>query len=136
VEKVEKKVTRRELMTKRDELNEEYRYLGMESREGNVSAQTRRSEIARELRQISAEITSREPTVSIQVPRSTTGHPFRIGERAFFPGRHEVKKSVAQHLMEMIDKNREAELNRLRANGSEVDLGNIGDKATQIEREL
>jgi hypothetical protein len=137
VEKVEKpKITRKELTLQRDELNEEYRNLGMEAREGNVAAQTRRSEIARELRRVSKELHEREPVVTVNVPRSTTGHPFRVGEATFWPGHHAVKKSVAHHLMEMIDKNREAELNRLRANGAEVDLGTIGDKATQVEREL
>jgi hypothetical protein len=107
----------------------------MEARSGNQSAQVRQSEIARRLKAISDELFNREPNVTVRVPRSTTGHPFRVGERSFMPGHHTVKKSVAQHLMEMIDKDREAELNRLRANGSEVDLGNIGDKATQMERE-
>lgn len=122
--------SRKQLQRKLAELNEEYRMIATESNAGNSAALARRSEIAKELRAISTTLYLREPDVEVQVPRSVTGHPFRISDMDFPPGRHTVKASTAQVLMEMIDKNRENELNRLRQNGQTVDLGAIGDKAT------
>ena len=136
MDKVEKTTTRpkrAELVAERDELNQEYRDLGIEARAGSHGAQSRQADVAKRLRELSAQLLEREPTIEIRVPRSTTGHPFRIGDAAFHPGTHRVKKTVAQHLTYMIDRDREAELNRLRSNGEQVDLGAIGDKARQLD---
>lgn len=129
-EKAEKdEPSKKQLQRKLAELNEEYRMIAAESNAGNSAALQRRSEIAKELRAISTTLYLREPDVDVQVPRSVTGHPFRIGDTDFHPGRHTVKASTAQMLLWMIYKNREDELNRLRQNGETVDLGAIGDKA-------
>jgi hypothetical protein len=128
--------SKRVMRAKIDELNIEYRELGSEANAGNGAALQRRSEISKELRALSETLHLREPDVEVQVPRSSTGHVFRVGDREFPPGRYIVKASVAQVLLEMIDRNRETELNRLRQNGQEVDLGSIGDKAAQVERSL
>lgn len=122
------------MRAKIDELNTEYRMLGSEANAGNGAALNRRSEIAKELRALSETLHLREPDVEVTVPRSATGHPFRIGEMEFHPGTHTVKASVAQHLLWAIDRNRTDELNRLRQNGHEVDLGAIGGRASQQDQ--
>ena len=129
-------MSRRQMKARIHELNTEYRELAMEARDGQSGAVARRSEISRELRALSTTLYLTEKDVDVTVPRSVTGHPFRIGDAEFWPGRHTVKTSVAQVLLKMIHDNREAELNRLRSNGEEVDLGAIGDKAVQVERSL
>lgn len=128
--------TKKELRAKLQSLNEEYKDLAAEANAGNGAAQERRAQIAKELRGVSQLLHLREPDVEVIVPRSATGHFFRIGDLTFGPGRHTVKASTAQYLLWMIDKNRENEINRLRENGEQVDLGAIGEKATQIERSL
>lgn len=125
----------RSLIRQKIQLEEEYRFLTSEANTGNSAALHRRSEIARELRALSDTLLAREPDVEVRVPRSVTGHPFRVGERVFLPGTHTAKASVVQYLLWLIDRDRENELNRLRANGEQVDLGVIGEKARQIERE-
>jgi hypothetical protein len=132
VEKV-KKTTRRAMLGKIDELNSEYRDLGLEARAGNGAAQSRQSEIARELRALSTTLYLREPEVEVRVVRSPTGHPYRIGDQVFLPGLHTVKKSIAQYLLWMMDRNQTNEINRLRSNGEEVDLGSVGGRATMVE---
>jgi len=132
-----KQLTRKALRAKLTELNEEYRYLGPEAVSGNSAALQRRSEISRELKGVADALFAREADVEVTVPRSATGHPFRIGDRKFPPGVYKVKGSVAQYLMWLIGVNRTNEVNRLRQNGEQVDLGAIGDKARQLdEREL
>lgn len=128
-----KKTTRREMQAKINDLNQEYRDLGLEARAGNGAAQSRQSEIARELRALSTTLFLREPEVEVKVVRSPTGHPYRIGEQVFLPGMHTVKKSIAQYLLWMMDRNQTNEVNRLRANGEEIDLGAIGGRATMVE---
>lgn len=123
-------MSRKKLQRRLAEVTEEYRMIGPEANAGNSAALNRRSELSREMRSLSDQLHLGEEDVEVQVPRSTTGHPFRINDREFRPGRHNVKASVAQVLLEMIDKNRESELNRLRQNGETVDLGAIGDKAS------
>lgn len=132
-QKVEKKETRKELQAKLTDLNEEYRQLGPEAIAGSGGAIQRRGEISRELRKVSTQLYVKEPDVEVTLPRSATGHPFRINEKVFFAGKYTVKKSEAQYLLWMVDRNREDELNRLRANGEHVDLGAIGDKAKQLD---
>lgn len=136
VEVGSKEPKRKELVKRLRELNEEYRVLTSEANAGNSAALNRRSEIGKELRALSLTLHLREPDVEVQVPRSVTGHAFRVGDATFHPGRHTVKASVAQYLLWLIYKNREDELNRLRQNGETVDLGAIGDKASQTEREF
>ena len=131
-----KEPSRKELQRRMKELNEEYRFIAAEANSGSTAAQARRTEIAKELRAISETLFLREPDVDVQVPRSVTGHPFRLGEHEFHPGRHRVKASQAQYLLWLIDKNRQDELNRLRSNGEEVNLGSVGERAQQVEREL
>lgn len=128
--------SKKQLREQLAELTEEFRFLSTEASSGNSAALQRRSELAKQLRAISETLYLREPDVEVQVPRSVTGHPFRIGEHDFLPGRHVVKASTAQMLLWMIYKNREDELNRLRQNGETVDLGAIGDKAHMSERVL
>lgn len=131
------KTTRKVMRARIHELNWEYKSLQAEATSGNSAALTRRSEIARDLRALSETLFLKEPDVEVRVPRSATGHPFRIGDQTFWPGTHTVKKSVAQYLLWMIDQNRINELNRMRQNGETVDLGAIGDKARMgEEREL
>lgn len=132
-QKAEKKETRKELQAKLADMNEEYRQLGPEAIAGSNGAIQRRGEISRELRKVSELLHLKEPDVEVVIPRSATGHPFVIGEKKFFPGKYTVKKSVAQYLLWMVDRNREDELNRLRSNGEHVDLGAIGDKAKQLD---
>lgn len=127
-------MSKKKMQRKLAELNEEYRFLGSESASGSGAALQRRSDISKELRALSAALYEMEEDVTVNVPRSTTGHPFRINDKEFRPGRHTMKASTAQVLLEMIDKNRENELNRLRQNGETVDLGAIGDKAAMTER--
>jgi hypothetical protein len=86
------------------------------------------------LRNLSEQLHLREPDITIQVPRSVTGHPFRINEATFWPGSHTVKKSVAQVLLAMIDEQRRVEAGRLQQNGNEIDLGTIGQKAVETGR--
>ena len=131
-----KEPSKKAMRAKLSELNEEYRVLGPEANAGNSAALNRRSEIARELRALSETLYLREPDVDVQVPRSATGHPFRLGDKEFPPGRHTVKASTAQYLLWLIYKNREDELNRLRQNGETVDLGAIGEKASMSDRAL
>lgn len=130
--------TKKALREQLAELTEEYRFLGAEAAAGSGAATAQRAEIAKKLRQISTQLHEREPVVEVNVPRSVTGHPFRVGEAVFAKGIHRVKASVAQHITHMIDKDRENELNRLRQNGEEIPLGNIGDRASMApgEREL
>lgn len=131
--------TKKKLREELAELNEEYRFLGAEAAAGSGAASARRAEIARELRSLSLQLHLREPEVTVQVPRTVTGHPIRVGEAVFFKGEYKVKASVAQHIMHMIDRDRENELNRLRSNGEEINLRPIGDQAAMSgsnEREL
>lgn len=128
------KPDRRALESKLRELNEEYRLLAPEANAGNSAALARRHEISKELRAISSTLFLTEEDVTIDVPRSATGHPFRLGEREFRPGRHTMKASQGQYLLWLIHKNREDELNRLRQNGETVDLGAIGQKAAMADR--
>jgi len=123
------KTSRKALRTELHECNLEYRELGPEAALGNAAALTRRSEIARRLRVVSAALTEREPDVIVQVPRSSTGHPFRIGPHEFWAGEHTMKKSVAQYLLWLVDQDRTNEVNRMKQNGREFDLGTIGQKA-------
>lgn len=97
------------------------------------TARSRLTEINGEIRRLSKRMFDLEEDVEIQIPRSVTGEPFRINDRAFSPGRYVVKSSVAQQLTYMIDQNREAELNRMRAKNREVFLGNIGEIAQHIQ---
>lgn len=124
----------RSLKAKRDELNEEYRFLAPEAIAGSGAAQGRRFEIAQELRGLVERIFAREPDVEVTIPRSATGHPFRLGDASYHPGKYTVKASVAQYLMWMVDRNREDEIKRLQANGTTVALKDIGDYAHQTER--
>src|SRR5688572_12601753 len=80
------KTTRKMLRAELHELNVEYRELAPEAALANQAALARRSEIARRLRVVSAALTEREPDVTVQVPRSSTGHPFKIGPAEFWPG--------------------------------------------------
>lgn len=130
--------TRRQLRAKLAELTEEYRMLGGEASAGSGAALQRRMELAREMRSTSELLFLREPDVEVTVPRSTTGHPFVINEKKYHPGKYVVKASVAQTLLHMIDQNRKVELDRLRQNGTEIDLGTIGEKAkyAEINREI
>jgi hypothetical protein len=128
-----KKTSRREALAKIEELNQEYRDLGIEARSGNTAAATRQSEIARELRGLSTMLFLREPEVEVKVPRSATGHPFRIADQVFTPGTYTIKKSVAQYLLWMIDRSQTNEINRLKSNGGDVDLGAVGQRATMVE---
>jgi hypothetical protein len=121
--------TRKSMRLRLGELNIEYKSLSSEANAGNTAALARRSEISRDLRALSETLHLREPDVAVTVPRSASGHPFRIGGEVFYPGVRTVKRSVAQYLLWLIDVNRQNELNRLRSNGTEVDLGTIGDKA-------
>lgn len=105
------------------DLTEEYRALASEANAGIGPAVTRRHEIARRLRGISAIQHVREPDVSITVGRSPTGHPYMIGERAFPPGDYMVKGSVAQTLFFLMSKSAQIERERLQSNGQDVVRG-------------
>lgn len=124
--------SKRKLRAELHELNIEYRDLAAEAGLGNAAALSRRGEITRRLRILSAELTAREPDVEVTVPRSSTGHPFRIGPSDFWPGVRTMKSSIAQYLMWLIDQDRTNEMNRMRQNGREFDLGTIGDKAKML----
>jgi hypothetical protein len=112
---------------------EEYRDLFAEAQGGLGPAITRRHELAKEMRLVSQLLHLREPIVEVTVTRSATGHPFRIGEKAYYPGTHQVKASVAQQLLWMMDGNRRQELARMQQNGFDVDLGTIGERARQVQ---
>lgn len=130
----ETKVTRKALQAKLADLNEEYRQLGPEAIAGSSGAIQRRGEISRELRGISEQLHQREPDVTVIIPRSATGHPFKVGEAIFHgPGTYTVKKSVAQYLLWMVDKNREDEVNRMKSNGETFRLRAVGDQASQVD---
>jgi hypothetical protein len=80
---------------------------------------------------------AREPLVEVRVPPSVTGEPFVIGELQFNPGVHHVRSGVAVYLLWLIDQNQRVEMNRLKQNGRNIDLGTIGSRArmAQIARD-
>lgn len=109
-----------------DALNTEWRqYTGDDS----PFAKAKRIELRGEMEKLSRFISATEPRVTVQIPRSITGEPFRINDIEFHPGAHVVGESTARQLIYMIDRNRQAELDLMKQNGRQVDLGTIGERA-------
>ena len=101
------------------------------------AALTRRVQLTRLMRGIQDVLDAREPLVEVRVPPSVTGEPFVIGELQFNPGVHHVRSGVAVYLLWLIDQNQRVEMNRLKQNGRNIDLGTIGSRArmAQIARD-
>ena len=109
---------------------DEFRMLASEE---GTAAVTRRVELRRLMRSVQDVLDAREDIVEITVPRSVTGEPFQIGQRQFNPGIYHVRTSVAQYLLWMIDKNQRVEMDRLKSNGREINLGLIGGRARMAQ---
>jgi hypothetical protein len=108
---------------------EEYQYLASDT---SSSATHRKVELFRVLRALQDVIDAREEMVEVVVPRSVTGEPFIVGPKTYPPGRHVVRASVASYLLWLIGENQRIELNRLKQNGRDIDLGTIGSRAKQV----
>ena len=118
------------------DLTEEYRFLQPEAAQGSGAALTRRLEISRDMRRLTDFFLAHDALVDITVPRSVLGEPFTINERQFFPGVHRVPGYVAQQLLSLIDNNRRVEIDRMKQNGREIDMGNLNDKAQWVRPAL
>jgi hypothetical protein len=105
---------------------EEFHLLAADS---SAAAMNRRLELTRLLRGVQDVLDAREELVEITVPRSVTGEPFQIGPATFPPGVHRVRASVARYLLWLIGENQRIEMNRLKSNGREINLGTIGSRA-------
>jgi len=101
------------------------------------AALTRRVQLIRLMRGIQDVLDAREPLVEVRVPPSVTGEPFSIGDLQFNPGIHHVRAGVAVYLLWLIDQNQRVEMNRMKQNGRNIDLGTIGSRArmAQIARD-
>jgi hypothetical protein len=95
----------------------------------STAAMNRRVQLTRLMRGCQDVMDAREPIVEVQVPRSVTGEPFQIGPATFYPGMHRVRSSVAHYLLWLIAENQRIEMNRLKSNGRNIDLGTIGSRA-------
>lgn len=95
----------------------------------STAAMNRRVALTRLMRGCQDVIDAREPIVEVTVPRSVTGEPFQIGPAIFHPGMHRVRSSVAHYLLWLIAENQRIEMNRLKSNGRNIDLGTIGSRA-------
>jgi hypothetical protein len=95
----------------------------------STSAMNRRVQLNRLMRGCQDVMDAREPIVEVTVPRSVTGEPFQIGPATFYPGMHRVRSSVAHYLLWLIAENQRIEMNRLKSNGRNIDLGTIGSRA-------
>lgn len=95
----------------------------------STAAMNRRLALTRLMRGCQDVMDAREPIVEVTVPRSATGEPFQIGPAVFNPGTHRVRSSVAHYLLWLISENQRIELNRLKSNGRNIDLGTIGSRA-------
>jgi hypothetical protein len=116
----------KQLLKKQLRYTEEFQMLGPDA---STAAMNRRVELTRLLRAIQDVRDAREELVEIRVPRSVTGEPFQVGPKQFPPGLYTVRASVAQYLLWMIAENQRIEMNRLKSNGREIDLGSIGGRA-------
>lgn len=105
---------------------EEYQLLVSDQ---STAAMNRRVALSRLMRGCQDVVDAREPIVEVTVPRSATGEPFQIGPATFPPGVHHVRASVAQYLLWLISENQRIEMNRLKSNGRNIDLGTIGSRA-------
>lgn len=95
----------------------------------STAAMNRRVQLNRLMRGCQDVMDAREPIVEVTVPRSVTGEPFQVGPATFYPGMHRVRSSVAHYLLWMIAENQRIEMNRLKSNGRNIDLGTIGSRA-------
>jgi hypothetical protein len=116
----------KQLLKKQFRYTEEFQMLGPDQ---STAAMNRRVELTRLLRAVQDVRDAREELVEIRVPRSVTGEPFQVGPKSFPPGFYTVRSSVAQYLLWMIAENQRIEMNRLKSNGREIDLGSIGGRA-------
>lgn len=105
---------------------EEYQLLNTDQ---STAAMNRRVALARLMRGCQDVMDAREPMVEVTVPRSATGEPFQIGPATFNPGVFHVRASVAHYLLWLIAENQRIEMNRLKQNGRNIDLGTIGSRA-------
>jgi hypothetical protein len=121
----------KQLLKKQMRYTEEFQMLGPDQ---STAAMNRRVELTRLLRAVQDVRDAREELVEIRVPRSVTGEPFVVGPKEFPPGFYTVRASVAQYLLWMIAENQRIEMNRLKSNGREIDLGSIGGRARMAER--
>lgn len=119
------------LLKKLFRYTEEFQMLGPDQ---STAAMNRRVELTRLMRAVQDVRDAREELVEIRVPRSVTGEPFKVGPKEFPPGFYTVRASVAQYLLWMIAENQRIEMNRLKSNGREIDLGSIGGRARMAER--
>jgi|SRR5215813_7792641 len=116
----------RQLRKKLFRYTEEFQLLGPDQ---STAAMNRRIELTRLLRSVQDVLDAREELVEVTVPRSVTGEPFVVGPAIFPPGVFHVRVSVARYLLWMIAENQRIEMNRLKSNGREIDLGAIGTRA-------
>jgi len=127
-------LTKELVKTRLSEYGEEYRTLAQEARSGSSGAQSRRTELAKHMRQLTQWLTANEPMVTVQLPvarQSKEG--WRVGNLVYGPGQHTVPASVAQHLLYMVDACRRGELALYQNNGEDIDLKSIGDRAARVD---
>lgn len=94
-----------------------------------------RSRLWSKLRRLShADIHPDEEYFHVDVPRSVTGEIFTINEEQFL-GPCEVPACQLQTLLHMVYQNRLIDQERMRDNGRTLDLGAIGERISNIQRE-
>jgi hypothetical protein len=97
--------------------------------EESTQAGNERQRLRNLMRKTQRVLDEMEEEVEIDLPRQPTGALYHCGKRTFLPGRHRVKKGVAQMLLYSSAKAQEAELNLLKQNGRTIDVTPIGQRA-------
>jgi flagellar biosynthesis GTPase FlhF len=114
----------RALLKKLQAYTEEFQIIASDQ---SQAAMTRRVQLVRLMRGVQDVRDAREPIIEVTVPRTVGGEPFQLGPRAFHPGVHRVRASIAQYLLWLISENQRLELALM--NGREIDFGSPGSRA-------
>lgn len=93
----------------------------------------RRSELRGLLRKTQRNLDALEELVEIDLPRQPTGQYYNVGSKTFPPGRHVVRKGVAQVLLHAASVSQAAELNLMKQNGRTIDVSNISSRARNFD---
>lgn len=94
---------------------------------------TRRQELRGLMRKTQRLLDALEEKVVIDLPRQPTGQYYNVGTRTFAPGRHVVRKGLAQVLLHAASQAHEAEMRMMKQNGREIDLTNTSQRARNFD---
>jgi hypothetical protein len=94
---------------------------------------TRRQELRGLMRKTQRLLDAMEEKVVIDLPHQPTGQFYNVGTHTFLPGRHVVRKGIAQVLLHAASEAQEAEKRMLKQNGRNIDLTNTSQRARNFD---